>query len=150
MLLWSLFLADLQWPVIIKSRKTSHQNVNEVQIIVRSCQHFLRLSSDECPGSYDKRHGVNLSLAEWRAGIVDVGPVLAILCAPPVFTGCASGSSPPSPSIYDIVYTQWTQNICITFIQCWTNVEDVGPTLYKCYTNVFCSLGYAQLRRGEL
>ena len=33
------------------------------------------------------------------------------------------------------------QNICITFIQCWTNVEDVGPTLYKCYTNVFCLLG---------
>ena len=28
---------------------------------------------------------------------------------------------------------QHTQNICITFIQCWTNVEDVGPTLYKCY-----------------
>ena len=26
--------------------------------------------------------------------------------------------------------TQYTQNICITFIQCWTNVEDVGPTLY--------------------
>ena len=34
-----------------------------------------------------------------------------------------------------------TQNICITFIQCWTNVEDVGPTLYKCYTNVLRSLG---------
>ena len=30
---------------------------------------------------------------------------------------------------------------CITFIQCRTNVEDVGPTLYKCYTNVLCSLG---------
>ena len=27
------------------------------------------------------------------------------------------------------------------FIQCWTNVEDVGPTLYKCYTNVLCLLG---------
>ena len=31
---------------------------------------------------------------------------------------------------------QQTQNICITCIQCWTNVEDAGPTLYKCYTNV--------------
>ena len=30
-----------------------------------------------------------------------------------------------------------TQNICITFVQRSTNVEDVGPTLYKCYTNVF-------------
>ena len=27
------------------------------------------------------------------------------------------------------------------FIQCWTNVEDVGPTLYKCFTNVLCLLG---------
>ena len=33
-------------------------------------------------------------------------------------------------------HAQQTQNICITFIQCWTNVEDVGPTLYKGYTNV--------------
>ena len=39
-------------------------------------------------------------------------------------------------------------NICtmldqrrITFVQCWTNVENVGPTLYKCYTNVLCLLG---------
>ena len=37
--------------------------------------------------------------------------------------------------------TQQTQNICITFVQCWTNVEDVGPTLYKCYANVLCLLG---------
>ena len=27
------------------------------------------------------------------------------------------------------------------FMQCWTIVEDVGPTLYKCYTNVLCLLG---------
>ena len=27
------------------------------------------------------------------------------------------------------------------FMQCCTNVEDVGPTLYKCYTNVLCLLG---------
>ena len=41
------------------------------------------------------------------------------------------------------VLAQQTQNICITFVQRWTNVEDVGPTLYKCYANVFCLLGYA-------
>ena len=40
-----------------------------------------------------------------------------------------------------LVLTQRTQNNCITFIQCWSNVEDVGPTLYKCYTNVLCLLG---------
>ena len=42
----------------------------------------------------------------------------------------------PLPSL-----PQQTQNIYITFVQCWTNVEDVGPTLYKCYTNVLCLLG---------
>ena len=38
-------------------------------------------------------------------------------------------------------HTQQTQNICITFKQCWANVEDVGPTLYEFYTNVLCLLG---------
>ena len=37
--------------------------------------------------------------------------------------------------------SQQTQHICITFVQYWTNAEDVGPTLYKCYTNVLCLLG---------
>ena len=27
------------------------------------------------------------------------------------------------------------------FIQCWANVEDVWPTLYKCYRNMLCLLG---------
>ena len=31
--------------------------------------------------------------------------------------------------------------MCVTFVQCWSNVEDVGPTLYKYYTNVLCLLG---------
>ena len=38
--------------------------------------------------------------------------------------------------IHRLIGPQQTQNISITFIQCWTNVKDVGPTLYKCYTNV--------------
>ena len=37
---------------------------------------------------------------------------------------------------------QQAQNICITFVQCRTNIEDVEPTLYKCYTHVLCLLGY--------
>ena len=42
----------------------------------------------------------------------------------------------------DIVHTtQQTQNMCTTFIQRRPNVSDVGPTLYKCYTNVLCLLG---------
>ena len=47
----------------------------------------------------------------------------------------------PPPPCEKLLPSQWTQNICITFVQCWANVDDVGPTLYKCYSNVFCLLG---------
>ena len=41
-----------------------------------------------------------------------------------------------------------TQNICnIKFIQCWANVEDVGPTLCKCYTNVLSLVGLTHINR---
>ena len=33
---------------------------------------------------------------------------------------------------------QQTQIIRIAFVQLWTSVDDVGPTLHKCYTNVLC------------
>ena len=36
--------------------------------------------------------------------------------------------------------SQQTQNICITFVQRWPNVFDVGPTFHKCYANVLCLL----------
>ena len=37
-----------------------------------------------------------------------------------------------------------TQKNYITFIQRLSNVSDVGPTLYNCYTNVLCLLGMTQ------
>ena len=40
-----------------------------------------------------------------------------------------------------VVASLETQNMCITFIQCWTNFEDFGPTLYEYYTNVLYVLG---------
>ena len=40
-----------------------------------------------------------------------------------------------------LIISQQAQNISITFIQRRTNVLDVGPTLYKCFTNVFHLLG---------
>ena len=43
--------------------------------------------------------------------------------------------------------SQQAQNICITFTQCWTNVEDVGPTLYKWHTNALCLLGYCSAKQ---
>ena len=46
--------------------------------------------------------------------------------------------------------TQQTQNICITFVQRRPKVFDVGLTLYKCYTNVLCSLGMGYQERMAL
>ena len=47
-----------------------------------------------------------------------------------------------------LTHAQQTQNICITFRHLYnvgpaskTDVEDIGPTLYKCYTPVLCLLG---------
>ena len=40
------------------------------------------------------------------------------------------------------VTSQQIQNICRTFVQRRTNVFDVGPTLYKCSTNVLSLLVY--------
>ena len=37
--------------------------------------------------------------------------------------------------------TSNTQNIFITFVQRRLNVFDVGPTLYKCFTNGLCLQG---------
>ena len=37
--------------------------------------------------------------------------------------------------------TNKDKTFVITFVQRRPNVFDVGPTLYKCYTNVLCSLG---------
>ena len=38
------------------------------------------------------------------------------------------------------MFTQQTQNICVTFIERRPNVFDVGPAFYKCYTNGLCLL----------
>ena len=35
------------------------------------------------------------------------------------------------------------KTFCIAFVQCWTNVEDVVSTLYKCYKKVLCLLGFS-------
>ena len=43
---------------------------------------------------------------------------------------------------YTQIPSRQTQYICITFVQRRANAFDVGPTLYKCYTNVLCLLGW--------
>ena len=43
------------------------------------------------------------------------------------------------------VVSQQKQNICITFMRRRPNVFDVGPTLYKWYTNILCLLGFSVL-----
>ena len=48
------------------------------------------------------------------------------------------------------ITSQQTQNICITFVQRRPNVFDVGPTLYKCYTDVLCLLGFTGSGTAEV
>ena len=49
---------------------------------------------------------------------------------------------PQARNAYGCCTTQQAQNICITFVQRRPNVFDVGPALYKCYTNVLWMLYY--------
>ena len=58
-----------------------------------------------------------ITLEKGRRGSFNAGP-----------TSGLSGSVPAN-----------TKN-CITFVWSWTNVEDVGPALYRCYTIVLCLL----------
>ena len=49
---------------------------------------------------------------------------------------------PSNHAIFDpfgllVMASQQTQNICITFIQCWTNLEDVGRRYIK-VIQMFC------------
>ena len=63
--------------------------------------------------------------------------------------GDSAGDGVAATALY--LQTWWTGLVSdagsaypITFIQCWTNVKDVGPTLYKYYTMFFCLLGCRQ------
>ena len=51
--------------------------------------------------------------------------------------------------IFRVYISQQIQNICIPFKQRRTNVFDVGPTLYKCYTDVLCWLEYTISHTGN-
>ena len=55
----------------------------------------------------------------------------------------STNTRPAFPTIFSKPWfeTYPAKNKTFVFVQCWTNVEDVGPTLYKCYTNVLCLLG---------
>ena len=69
------------------------------------------------------------------------------------FTARTRGQSPHTLSHWRWISggAQQTQNICITFVQCWSNVEDVGTTLYKCYTNaLYLPLGQHQRRWTDI
>ena len=44
------------------------------------------------------------------------------------------------PAMWVEISSQQTQNICIAYVQRRPNVSDVGPALYKGYTDVLCLL----------
>ena len=63
--------------------------------------------------------------------------------------GRANRVNPMCALIKNKEKTKWPYHpasIKHVYVVCWTNVEDVGTTLYKCYTNVLCFLGGALLQ----
>ena len=63
--------------------------------------------------------------------------------------GCRLVIAASSKQYQTSCYSQQTQNICITFVQRRCNVFDVGPALYKCYTNVLYLLSWTQFSKHE-
>ena len=57
-------------------------------------------------------------------------------------------AAPAVKGLKQFPYIQQTQNTCIAFVQCWPN--DVGPALYKCYTNVLCLLGCGSIHINDV
>ena len=77
---------------------------------------------------------------ELRSSSYGIYPSIKVYCP----GKCTSSRNlHPDTMSFCATQSQQTQNICITSLQCWTNVEDVGSSLYKCYTNVLCLLGKA-------
>ena len=70
---------------------------------------------------------------------ITFGPTSAILEQHWTYVGlmyCVQDASGASWPRFPGFTPQLTQNICVTFIQCRTNVKNGQPALYKCYTNV--------------
>ena len=88
----------------------------------------------------------------------DDGAKHSSLPANTTLTQCWSNAGPPSATLAPSMKPAMVQRLVFaglrlrgcfqpskhkTFEQCWTNVEDVVSTLYKCYKNVLCLLGIA-------
>ena len=46
--------------------------------------------------------------------------------------------------------TQHTRNICVAFVQCRPNAEDVGPTLYKMLHKCFVFAGLVKAAKTQV
>ena len=92
---------------------TLNQHWTNIRWMSRVCRVVLPTSWISLHGSWRMRDGHRLQVA--RAHLP-----------------CAGG---------ELCTAQQKQNNCIPFIQCWTNVEDVGLTLYECYTKWFVFAG---------
>ena len=124
---------------------------------VAACQPHLKLSRlPPCaPGTTDQRvrnQKITVSLGRARRVGDPLHMCAACVLYKPYKCVCRTemypSISPSSHPCYNTtLHVQFfcennkPANICITFIQCWANVQDVGPTLYKYYTNVLCLLG---------
>ena len=111
------------------SRDVTHTYIYVVAPGIKGCKRFNRLRTSS---------PIGYAAANKRATISVCRPadISSLWWALPQLTRAICRALFPERATY-----QQTQNICITFIQCRPNVFDVGPILYKCYTNVLCLLG---------
>ena len=53
------------------------------------------------------------------------------------FQTAETGKQTPNSGVKGSGANHYPRGSAPAFVRCWTNVEDVEPTLYKCHTNVF-------------
>ena len=110
---------------------TAHVKNQDFSVsIVRVCiperypENILKIQKYElCTITFGKKHQENL---ETYVSMFLTGPTFGIIAA---FTELFH-------DLFNILPNQQAQNLSIAFVQRLSNVFDVGPALYKCYTNI--------------
>ena len=101
------------------------------------CSHslYLRLSNADpalrgvSPIPHElKLDRYNVEISIWKTTAYDVLPCLSLKYLYPIKAD-------------EVEKYQCIPSKHITFVQCWTNVKDIGPTLYKCFVGLFMFAG---------
>ena len=117
------------WPTVYDAEQTVAQYWVAVSCLMPRWMWASVTDSGPTLPRFGSNH-VSVSLTRKCVGVTCISPMPGRVCWP-----LTADSGPLS--------TQRAQSICVAFVQCWTNVENVGPTLQKCCTRVLCLLPWA-------